>query len=79
MSTVSFDRQIVDHMVCEIQMIRKGEIECANKMLTQRIEAMDRIWAMECLIAKDDSEYDEIISYIYEQIKEIVSKLIITV
>lgn len=77
-TTANFDIQIVDHMVCEIAEIKKGNIECANKMLIQRTEAMDRIWAMECLIAKDDNEYNTLIKYIYEQIKELVSKLIIT-
>jgi len=78
MSIVSdIKTKMVDHMVCEINQLRKGEISCANKMLVERIEEMDRIYAMECLIATGDSTYDSLISYIYEQVKEMSTKLIL--
>jgi hypothetical protein len=46
-------------------------------MLNERMEEMDRIRAMECLIATGDSTYDDLISYIYEQTKEMTTKLIL--
>jgi len=69
--------KMVDHMVCEIAQLKKGEISCANQMLIERIEEMDRIYAMECLIATGDSTYDSLIKYIYEQVKEMSTKLIL--
>jgi len=69
--------KMVDHMVCEITQLKRGEISCANQMLIERIEEMDRIYAMECLIATGDSTYDTLIEYIYEQVKEMSTKLIL--
>ncbi len=78
MSTLSDIKvKMVNHMICEIGQLRKGEISCANQMLIERIEEMDRIRAMECLIATGDSTYDDLISYIYEQVKEMSTKLIL--
>lgn len=80
MSTLSnIEIRLVDHMVCEIATIKKGEIACANQMLIERIEAMNRLFAMECLIDTGDSDYDETISYIFEQIKEMVTKLNVSI
>ncbi len=70
--------RLVDHMVCEIHTIKKGEVLCADRMLTERMEAMNRLSAMQCLISANDSEYAELIEYIFQQTKEIVSKLQIT-
>ena len=71
--------KFVDHMVCEIGKLKKGEISCANRMLLERMEAMDRQYAMDCLIAKNDHQYNDLISYIYEQVKEMTTKLILTI
>jgi len=78
MSIISdIEIKMADHMVCEIAQLKKGEISCANKMLVERIEEMDRIRAMECLIATGDSTYDSLIKFLYEQIKEMSTKLIL--
>ena len=69
--------KMVDHAICEINQLKKGEISCANKMLTERIEETNRIYAMECLIATNDSDYDSLIEFLYEQIKEMSTKLIL--
>ena len=69
--------RLVQNVICEINCLKQGDIECADKMLRVREEAYDRIWAMECLIAENDSSLQEIIDYMYEQIKEITLNLII--
>lgn len=81
MSTVtnSFNIRFVDHTVCEINKLKKGEVDCANQMLKERIEAKNRLRAMNCLIATEDSTYNLLISYLYEQLKELTSKLIIKI
>lgn len=76
---MSIQAKFVEHMVCEIGRLKKGEIDCANRMLLERTEAMDRYDAMVCLMAKNDSQYSDIISYIYEQVKEMTTKLILTI
>lgn len=73
----SIEIKLVDHTICEINQLKKGEISCANKMLTQRIEASNRLFAIKCLITADDSENDNLISYLYEQLKEMTSMLIL--
>lgn len=63
-------------MVCEIDELKKGNISCANQMLIERIELMNRLSAHTCL-----SEWggdSAITSYLWEQIKEMATKLIIT-
>ena len=73
---MSIPIKIVDHTVCEIDSLRKGYISCADQMLKERIAIMDRLWAMNCLIASGADS--DITSYLYEQIKELATKLIIT-
>ena len=78
MSTLSDIKiKMVNHGICELVQLEKGEISCADKMLTERIGEMNRIRAMECLIATGDSTYDDLISYIFEQVKEMSTKLIL--
>jgi len=43
----------------------------------ERIEASNRLRAMKCLIATGDSQYDSLISFLYEQLKEMSTKLIL--
>lgn len=70
-----FEIQFVHHTICEIAQLRKGEINCANQMMKERIEAKNRLRAMNCLIATGDSQYSELISFLYEQLKEMSTKL----
>ena len=69
------EAQFVDHTVCEINQLKRGEIDCANRMLMERIEAKNRLRAMNCLIATGDSQYQQLIEFLYEQIKEMSTKL----
>ena len=73
----SINVKLVNHVICEINQLKKGEIACANRMLTERIELSNRFEAMNCLIATGDSQYDDLISFLYEQIKEMSSKIIL--
>jgi len=76
MNTISsLEIRFIDNTVCEIETLKKGEITCANRMLTERIEAKNRLRAMQCLIDAGDSQYDDIISYLYEQCKEMANRL----
>lgn len=78
MSTISnLEIRMVYNTVCEINKLKKGEIDCANRMLVERIEAKNRIRAMRCLIDEGDSSYDDIITYLYEQAKEMANRLTI--
>lgn len=67
--------RLVDSTVCEIRLLKKGEIKCADQLLKERIEATNRLEAMNCLIATGDSQYNDLISYLYEQLKEMATKL----
>ena len=73
----SIEIKLVNHVICEIKQLRKGEIDCANRMMMERIEASNRLRAMKCLMATGDSQYDSLISFLYEQLKEMSTKLIL--
>lgn len=73
----SIEIKLVDHVICEIKQLRKGEIDCANRMMMERIEASNRLRAMKCLMATGDSQYDSLIRFLYEQLKEMSTKLIL--
>lgn len=76
---MNFQVKFVDHMVCEIGKLKKGEITCANRMLIERVHAMDKHDAMMCLIEAGEDDNRNLISYLYEQVKEITTKLILTI
>lgn len=79
MSIVEIKSRLVQNVVCEIELLKMGKIDCADSMLTERIAAMDRLWALECLMDTGDSTYDEVVSYLYEQLKELAAKLTINI
>ena len=76
MSTISdIEVRLVEHGICEVTELKQGNIKCADNMLNERACAMNRLFSLKCLIAEDDSANDDLISHLYEQIKEIVTKL----
>jgi len=77
MSIVNSKYRIMQSVLCEIDFLRLGNMSCANNILQERIEVMDRLWAMEKLVRENNSEYDSIITYLYEQIKELTLALTI--
>ena len=80
MSTLSnIKKSLISHAICEIEQLRQGNTDCANNMLFERIEIENRIFAIECLIAEDNSEYESLISFIFEHIKELSNKLTIKI
>lgn len=80
MSTVSkINTTLVQNAVCEIQLLKQGNLSCANDMLVTRIECENRIQAMQCLIDTGDSQYNDLVSFLYEQIKELSNKLTIKI
>ena len=76
---MSLQVKFVDHIVCEIGRLKKGEITCANRMLLERVHAMDKYDAMMCLIEAGGTSNNTLISYLYKQVKEITTKLILTI
>lgn len=70
---------LVQHAACEVDKLSIGDMACADDMLWERIETDNRIFAIECLIAKDDAQYQSLIEFLYEQLKELNVKLTIKI
>ena len=63
--------QMVQSITCELDMLQKGNIACANQMMNLRYAAELRTYIIECL--DDDYEANrEVINYLFEQVKELV-------
>ena len=79
MSLSSNKTRIIQSVLCEIDYIKQGDLSCADNMLKERVEVMDRIWAMESLHAEDNSDYDSLIFFLNQQINELTLALTITI
>lgn len=72
MSTVSdIEISLVQHAVCEIRELEKGNMSKAGKMLSRRRAAYNRLYIAKCY--RDTySENKSLVDYLLEQCKEIV-------
>jgi len=64
-------------IVCELDMIQKGNLECANKMLQYRKAAHMRIYMIECMLDTYPAQNKALIEYMMEQLKEIIQSMTI--
>jgi hypothetical protein len=71
--------ELAQTVLCEIGLLKRGNIHCANKLLTFRHDAAIRIYMIDCMLAEDDGyeNYKEIIDYLYEQVKELTRMITI--
>lgn len=69
MTLQDYKSELVQTTTCEINMIKKGNLSCADKVLKVRRGAMIRVFIIECLEA-DNSTDTSLINYLYEQVKE---------
>jgi hypothetical protein len=75
MSLASLKSELVQSTLCEIDMLKKANLRCANKLLNFRHGAYIRIHMIECL-EPDYDENKDIIDYLYEQVKELIRLII---
>jgi hypothetical protein len=74
-SLTSYKSEIVQTVTCEIDMLKKGNLKCANQILKFRNEAMLRVFIIECLLDEDPVPQD-MVNFLFEEIKEITRFLI---
>lgn len=60
---------------CEIDMLMKGNISCANKMLQYRQAAHMRIYMIECLLSTYPAQNKTLVEYMMEQLKSIIQMI----
>lgn len=63
---------LVQTVNCEIDLLQRGEIDCANRMLAVREAAALRVYMIECMTIDDPTTYRQVINYLFEQVKEMV-------
>lgn len=59
-------------VVCELNLLQMGHIECADIMLKYRDSAELRAYIVECLLSDYPAQNKELVEYLFEQIKELV-------
>lgn len=69
MSTRAVKKVMVQNAIDEIALLRKGEIDSANKLLQARITCMDKLWVVETY--GNDPQYQEMVNYLWEEVKEL--------
>jgi len=62
---------VVQSVICEIDLLEMGNIDCANKILNYRRAAMLRLYMVECL-NEDYTTNKAVINYLFEQSKELL-------
>lgn len=72
MNLSNYKSMLVQNVACELNMLQKGQFECANKMLNFRHGAYIRVYMIECY-EDEYATYKEVIDYLYEQVKEITT------
>lgn len=69
MTLTDYKSELVQTTNCEITMLKRGNMDCANKILTVRRGATIRVFIIECLLAQESTD-QAMINYLYEQVKE---------
>lgn len=69
MSTLAVKKVMVENAIEEIALLKKGEIDAANKLLQARITCMDKLWVVETY--GNDPQYQEMVNYLWEEVKEL--------
>lgn len=69
----TYKSELVHTVTCELDILQRGELICANKMLNFRHGAQIRVYMIECMLAEDDgyNTYKQVVNFLYEQVKEI--------
>ena len=71
--------RLVNSVICEIELLEKGEITLADNMMKERINAKNRLFSLKCLLKKNDEQYKNLVVFLFQQTREMISKLIISV
>lgn len=59
-------------VVCEIDLLMMGNVQCADKMLKYRDAAELRAYIIECLLDDYPATNKELVEYLFEAVKELL-------
>jgi len=62
---------LAQSVVCELDMLQMGHIQCADQLLKYRDAAELRAYIVECLLDDYPTENKTIVEYLFEQVKEL--------
>jgi hypothetical protein len=77
MSLNSLKSMLAQSITCELDMLQKGNLECANKMLQYRKAAHMRIYMIECLLSTYPAQNKVLVEYMMEQLKSLIQLMTI--
>lgn len=77
MSLDNMKSMLAQSIMCELDMLQKGNLECANKMLQYRQAAHMRIYMIECILATYPAQNKTLVEYMMEQLKSIIQSITI--
>ena len=67
---------IAQSILCELDMIQMGNLDCANIMLNYRHSAQLRLYIIECLLCEYPEVNKNIVEFLFEQAKELIVMII---
>lgn len=71
-----YESELVQSINCELNMLKEGNLDCANKVMNVRYEAMLRVFIIKCVMRQPD--YDKkMVNFLYETVKELTRLIII--
>lgn len=62
---------LAQSMLCELDMIQMGDLDCADIMLNYRHSAQLRLYIVECLLCEYPESNKAVVEYLFEQVKEL--------
>jgi hypothetical protein len=71
----SLKSMLAQTITCELDMLQKGNLECANKMLQYRKAAHMRIYMIECLLSTYPAQNKVLVEYMMEQLKSLIQSM----
>jgi len=69
-----YQSELIQTTTCELTLLRKGHLKCANEILRFRRAGMLMAHMIECLLEEDDYDTD-MANYFMEQLKELTRRI----
>ena len=66
---------LAQSIMCELNYIQLGNIDCANKMLQYRQASHIRIYMIECMLSDYPDQNKTLVEYLMEQLKELIQMI----
>lgn len=62
---------LAQSVMCELDLLQRGELACADIMLGYRHAAQLRVFMIECMLEDYPAKSKLVVEYLFEQVKEL--------